>query len=73
MFEIENQTGLKIKCLRFDNGGEYDKLEFKAFYAAEGIRLTRTIPGKARQNGVAKRMNRTLNEQAKSMRIHFDC
>ena len=37
----------------------------------EGIRLTRTIPSKTRQNGVAKRMNRTLNEGAKSMRIHF--
>ena len=23
--EVENQTGLKVKCLRYDNGGEYDK------------------------------------------------
>ena len=69
-FEVENQTGLKVKCLRSDNGGEYDKSEFKAFYAAEGIRLMIKIHGKARQNGIAERMNRTLNERARSMRIH---
>ena len=68
--EVENQIGLKVKCLRSDNGGEYDKSEFKAFCAAEGIRLMRTVPGKARKNGIAERMNRTLNERARSMRIH---
>lgn len=68
--EVENQYGLKNKCLRSDNGGEYDKSEFKAFCAAEGIRLKRTIPGKAMQNGITERMNRTLNERARSMRIH---
>ena len=30
----------------------------------------RTVPGKARQNGIAERMNRILNERARSMRIH---
>ena len=68
--EVENQTDLKIKCLRSDNGGEYKKSEFKTFCAAEGIRLIRTIPGKARQNGIAERMNRTLIERVRSMRIH---
>ena len=33
--EVENQTNLKVKCLRSDNGGEYDKSEFKAFCAVE--------------------------------------
>ena len=61
---------MKVKCLRSDNGGEYDKSEFKAFCAAEGIRLIRTVPSKARQNGIAERMNRTLNERERSMRIH---
>ena len=60
---------MKVKCLRSDNGGEYDKSEFKAFCAAEGIRLTRTVPGKARQNGIAEMMNKTLNERARSMKI----
>ena len=29
--EVESQTGLKIKCLRSRNGGEYDHSEFKTF------------------------------------------
>ena len=68
--EVENQTGLKVKCLRSDIGGEYDKSEFKTFCAAEEIRLMRTVPGKARWNGIAERMNITFNERARSMRIH---
>ena len=69
--EVKNQTDLKIKCLRSDNEGEFNKSEFKTFCAVEEIRLTRTIPGKARQNGIAEMMNRTLNERARSMRIQF--
>ena len=68
--EVENQSGLKDKGLRSDNRGEYDKSEFKAFCAAEGIRLMRTVSGKARQNGISKRMNRKLNEGARIMRLH---
>ena len=37
--EVENQTGLKVKCLRSNNGGEYDKLEFKAFSVARGNQI----------------------------------
>ena len=29
--KVKNQTSLKIKCLRCDNVGEYDKSEFKVF------------------------------------------
>ena len=69
--EVESQSGLKVKCLRSDNGGEYEKLEFKAFCAAEGIKLMRIVPCKARQNWIAERMNWTLNEHARSIRIHY--
>ena len=46
--EVENQTCLKVNCLRSDNRREYDKSEFKAFCAAKGISLMRTVPGKTR-------------------------
>ena len=69
--EVENQSGLKVKCLRSNNGGEYDKSEFKAFCASEGIRLMRIVPSKARQNRIAERINRTLNELTRSIRIHY--
>ncbi|RVW64524.1 Retrovirus-related Pol polyprotein from transposon TNT 1-94 [Vitis vinifera] len=35
----------------------------------KGIRMEKTIPGH-HKNGVAERMNRTLNERARSMRLH---
>jgi len=67
--EVKNQTGLKVKSLKSDNGGEYDSREFKDFCSEHGIRMIKTIPGTPKQNGVAERMNRTLNERARCMRI----
>ena len=32
--------------------------------------MEKTIPGTPKQNGVAERMNRTLNERARNMRLH---
>ncbi|KAL6334618.1 hypothetical protein AAG906_019470 [Vitis piasezkii] len=56
---VETETGLKVKCLRSNNGREY----------IDGG-MEKTIPGTPHQNGVAELMNRTLNEYAKSMRLH---
>jgi transposase InsO family protein len=56
--------------LRSDNGGEYSDGEFKEFYVAHGIRMEKTIPGTPQQNGVAESMNKILNEQARSMKLH---
>ena len=67
---VENETDLKLKRLRSDNGGEYELTEFKEFCGANGIRLERTPAGTPQLNGVAERMNRTLTERARSMRIH---
>ena len=66
---VENQTGIRVKCLRSDNGGEYEDAGFKKFCAENGIRMEKTIPGTPQQNGVAERMNRTLNERARCMRL----
>lgn len=67
---VENETDLKIKCLQSDNGGEYLGDDFKRYCAEAGIKMRKTIPGTPQQNGVAERMNRTLNERARSMRLH---
>ena len=67
--EVENQTGLKVKSLKSDNCGEYDSQEFKDLYSEHGIRMIKTIPGIPEQNSVAERMNKTLNEKARCMRI----
>ena len=67
---VETETGLKVKCLRSDNGGEHIDRGFSEYCAAQGIRMEKSIPGTPQQNGVAKRMNRTLNERARRMRLH---
>ena len=59
---VETETSLKVKCLRSNNGGEYIDGGFREYCVAQGIRMEKTIPGTPQQNGVAKRMNRTLNE-----------
>ena len=67
---VETESGLKLKCLRSDNGGEYIDGGFKEYCAVNGIRMEKTVPGTPQQNGIAERMNRTINEQARSMRLH---
>ncbi|KAL2239399.1 UNVERIFIED_CONTAM: Retrovirus-related Pol polyprotein from transposon TNT 1-94 [Sesamum indicum] len=66
---VENETGLQVKCLRSDNGGEYSSEGIKNYCADHGIRMQKTIPGTPQQNGVAQRMNRTLNDSARCMRL----
>ncbi|KAE8697282.1 omega-6 fatty acid desaturase, endoplasmic reticulum isozyme 1 [Hibiscus syriacus] len=67
---VENENGMKVKRLRSDNGGEYRNRRFRDFCANNGIKMETTVPMTPQQNGVAERMNRTLNERARSMRIH---
>ena len=67
---VETETCLKVKCLRSDNEGEYIDGGFSEYCAAQEIMMEKTIPEIPQQNGVAERMNRTLNERARSMRLH---
>ena len=69
---VKTEIGLKVKCLMSDNGGEYIDGGFSEYCAAQGIRMEKTIPGTPQQNGVAERINRTLNEHARSMRLHVE-
>ena len=36
---VENETGLKVKRLKFENGREYKHEKLKEFCAANGIKL----------------------------------
>ena len=69
---MENQTGRKVKVLRSDNRGKYISKEFKYYLASKGIKHYLSIPGRPKQNGVAKRMNQTITERARSIRLHAD-
>ena len=67
---VETETSLEVKYLRSNNKGEYIEKGFSEYCIAQGIRMEKTIPGTPQQNGVAERTNRTLNERARSMRLH---
>ena len=67
---VENQTGRKLKCLRTDNGGEFKSDEFVKFCRERGIRREYTAPYSPEQNGIAERMNRTIQECVVSMLQH---
>jgi hypothetical protein len=59
-----------LKCLRSDNGGEYYSKEFYDYYSYHGICREKTIPRTPQENSVSERMNRTIMEHARSMRLH---
>jgi len=67
---VEIETGKKLKCLRSDNGGEHRSKEFDRYYSEHGIHREKTVPRTPQENGVSERMNRTIMERARSMRLH---
>ena len=69
--KVTNQSGNRIGTLRTDNGGgEYLSNEFQDYLASKGITHELTMPHTPQQNGVAERMNRTLQESARAMLAH---
>ena len=64
------QTRRKLKCLRTDNGGEFKSDEFVKFCRERGIRREYTAPYSPEQNGIAERMNKTIQERVVSMLQH---
>ena len=67
---VTNFTEKKIKILRSDNGGEYRSKEFMNYLKEKGIQHQLSVPRTPQQNGVSERMNRTIQEAARSMMCH---
>nr|GEY96239.1 hypothetical protein [Tanacetum cinerariifolium] len=65
--EIENLKDLKVKIIRFDNGGEFRNKEINDFCSQKGIKSEFSNARTPQQNGVAERRNRTLIEAARTM------
>ena len=64
---VENETFMKIKCLRSDNGGEFTSNEFNEFCETHGIKRKFSAAKDPQQNNVVERKNRTVQEAAKTM------
>ena len=67
---VENQTDLKVKALRTDNGLEYCNKLFEEFCKKNGIQRHKTVTYTSQQNGLAERMNMTLVEKVRCMLIY---
>jgi transposase InsO family protein len=67
---VENKIGKRLKCLISDNGGEYCSKEFDDYCSYHGIHKEKIVPGTPQENGVSERMNLTIMEHARSMRLH---
>ena len=64
---MENQTGVRVKKIRSDRGGEFLAGSVQEFFKEKGIIHEKTASYQPQQNGVAERINRTLCEKARSM------
>ncbi len=67
---IEKRTGKQVKTLRTDNGLEFCNTPFDEFCKKEGIVRHHTVRHTPQQNGVAERMNQTLLQRARCMRLN---
>jgi hypothetical protein len=64
---IERQSGIPIKVIRTDHGGEFVNDAFKRFCRNKGIQHHVSPPYMHELNGVAERLNRTLAELIRAM------
>lgn len=65
--KVENEIGLKIKCLRLDRGGEFTSHEFNTICEECGIVRKTSTPRTPQQNDVAERRNRIVLDVARTM------
>lgn len=61
---VEAEKKVKISCLRIDQGGEFNSIEFTNFCMNEGIKKHLTSLYSPQQNEVVERRNRTIMDMA---------
>ncbi|CAI7893177.1 unnamed protein product [Closterium sp. NIES-53] len=63
----ERESGVKLKSFQSDGGGEYTSQRFKQFLAERGIKRFISLSYAHQQQGVAERMNRTLQNTMRKL------
>ncbi|CAI7735701.1 unnamed protein product [Closterium sp. NIES-54] len=63
-------SDLPVLRLHSDRGGEFSSDLLRAFYRAEGIRQTFTLPASPQQNGIAERRIGMVMDVARTSMIH---
>eukprot|EP00253_Pinus_taeda_P013305 PITA_13305 len=64
---VENESDCRIKCLRSNQGGEFNPDKFFDFCEEHGIRREFSVARTPQQNGLVERMNRTIQQMARAM------
>ncbi|CAL9007315.1 unnamed protein product [Prunus brigantina] len=64
---VEKETGVFIRALRTDRGGEFTSNDFVHFCEKNGIHRQLTAAYSPQQNGVAERKNHTIMNMVRSM------
>ena len=68
---FETQYDSKIRCICFDNGGEYTSKRFNQYCANQGIAHRTSAPYSPQQNGLAERINRSLGKGTRALLMHM--
>ncbi|CAI7885229.1 unnamed protein product [Closterium sp. NIES-54] len=63
----EREPGVKLKRFQSNGGGEYISQSFKQYLAERGIKRLISLPYAHQQQGVAERMNRTLQNTMRKL------
>ena len=63
----ENQSGTRVLHLRSDRGGEFTSNKLKAWLALEGVDQQTTPPYSPESNGLAERLNRSLQDKTRTI------
>jgi hypothetical protein len=63
----EGESGLKLKILHTDRGGEFTMTEFADYCVAVGVHHLHMVPYNPQQNGIIKHRNGTMVATARSM------
>jgi transposase InsO family protein len=64
---VENEMDSRMKCLIYDNGGEFTSKEFMDYYSSHGIKRQFSVAKTPQHNGVDERNNTTIQEMARTM------
>ena len=64
-----HQSGTKLQVLRLDGGGEFLPIAFQSWLKLQGVTQKTIPPRSPKNNGLAERLNRTLQDKCRTMMI----
>jgi transposase InsO family protein len=64
---VKKESGISIKAMRSERGGDFILNEFHKYCEDHGIRRPLIVPRSPQQNGVADRKNQTILNMVRNM------